>query len=293
MKMLDYRVQTFLTLCGTRNYTRAAEQLHMTQPAVTQQIHFLEKQYGCALFRSEGRKLLLTPAGERLRTAMLTISDDEKQLQKEMQGILSGHSTLNIGATVTIGEFAMAAPLARYQAAHPETAIRMKIANTAELLKELEDGRIQLAAVEGYFDRRAYGCSIWKSERFICAASAQHHFRKKAKVLENLFGERLLIREAGSGTREILEKNLGEKNYGIGNFARRTEINSICTIMGMLRENGGISFLYETAAREDIENGRLAEIRLSDFSVQHDFCFLWDRRSIFAGQYRKISEELR
>ena len=83
--MLDFRMETFLTVCKCMNFTRASEKLNITQPAVSQHIRFLEKHYNTKLFRYEGKKLRLTGAGEILRNASLTMMHDEQSMQNEMQ----------------------------------------------------------------------------------------------------------------------------------------------------------------------------------------------------------------
>ena len=82
--MLDFRMQTFLTVCEEMNYTKAAERLHITQPAVSQHIHYLEQHYGCALFTFTGKKLNLTNAGKLLLNAMQTQQHDETRLMIKM-----------------------------------------------------------------------------------------------------------------------------------------------------------------------------------------------------------------
>ena len=83
--MIDNRIYTFLDVCKTMNYTRAAENLHITQPAVTQHIHYLERVYGVVLFQLQGKKLLLTHEGEMLHQMASAICVDERQIRKELQ----------------------------------------------------------------------------------------------------------------------------------------------------------------------------------------------------------------
>ena len=83
--MLDFRMQTFLTVCEEMNYTKAAERLHITQPAVSQHIHYLEQHYGCALFTFTGKKLNLTNAGKLLLNAIQTQQHYEKRLMKKIK----------------------------------------------------------------------------------------------------------------------------------------------------------------------------------------------------------------
>lgn len=290
--MIDYRILTFLAICETGNYTRAAEKINITQPAVTQHIHYLEKYYDAALFRMNGKKVELTPAGEILRTAARTFISDEKKIMTEMHRREDRPVPVRIGATITIGEFIIAGLLANYQQKHPDCIVTVTIANTADLLKKLKEGEIEIALVEGNFDKQAYGNRLYRSEHFVPVASADYRFQKKPKELKDLMQERLLVREKGSGTREILERSLAAENYSLADFAKYTEINSIHTIIQLLLENAGITFLYEAAIQKEEEEDRIVKIPLRDYSIFHDFAFIWDKASIFADRYEEICEEL-
>lgn len=88
--MLDFRVETFLAVCRHMNFTKAARELNITQPAVSHHIHYLEQAYGTVLFQHNGKRLQLTEAGEILRRTLLTMKHDEQHLQKRMQQAASG-----------------------------------------------------------------------------------------------------------------------------------------------------------------------------------------------------------
>lgn len=99
--MLDYRTETFLTVCKTLNFTTAAKQLNITQPAVSQHIHFLEKQYNTILFNYKNKELSLTPSGQILYKHLLTMKNNEQALMNELNNITSNIETLSIGVTMT------------------------------------------------------------------------------------------------------------------------------------------------------------------------------------------------
>ena len=119
--MLDFRVYTFLAVCEYMNYTRAAEALHITQPAVSQHIRYLENMYQVKLFLAEGKKIHLSPAGERLLHAATTLKNDEVFLRKQMfEGAGKGLS-LRFGTTRTIGESAISTAIPRTASALSST----------------------------------------------------------------------------------------------------------------------------------------------------------------------------
>ena len=103
--------------------------------------------------------------------------------------------------------------------------------------------------------------------------------------LKDLLGEHLLIREPGSGTRDILEKNLEIKNIRLTDFSHMTEIGSMHVILQLLEKDAGVTFLYRTAVEEGIEDGRIRELHLRDFQMEHDFAFIWNKGSIYGDVY--------
>lgn len=138
--MLDFRVETFLAVCRHMNFTRAARELSITQPAVSHHIRYLEQAYGAALFRHNGKRLQLTEAGEILRRTLLTMKHDEQHLQKRMQQAATGTRDYSFGATLSVAEFMLNEALGRFLHLHPDSRIRMQVADTKVLLSKLDSG---------------------------------------------------------------------------------------------------------------------------------------------------------
>lgn len=291
-KMLDFRVYTFLTVCEYMNYTKAAEALHVTQPAVSQHIRYLETLYGIRLFSSEGKKIHLTPAGEKLLYAATAIKNDELFLKELLHCVPSRGPALKFGTTITISESVIATPLAEYIRRHPGANISVAIGNTDELLHKLTSGEIQFAMVEGYYSQELYDSLVYRTEPFIPVCAAGHFFPKEPERLRDLLGEHLLVREPGSGTRDILEKNLELRNIHMDDFRNITEIGSMHVMLQLLEKDTGITFLYKTAVEKGIRDGMVRELHLRDFQMEHDFAFIWNKGSIYGKEYGKICREL-
>lgn len=285
--MLDFRMETFLAVCQCMNFTRASEQLNITQPAVSQHIRFLEKHYNTKLFRYEGKKLRLTGAGEILRNASLTMMHDEISMQSEMQKSEEAEE-IRFGATRTVGDTLMGGILEKYLREYPDADIHMVVENTRELLERLDDGRIDFALVEGFFKKSEYDYQKYSEENYIAVCSPDYQFRENPDRIENLFQERLLLREEGSGTREVLERYLDSQNLSLSDFERTMEAGSLHTIKELTKSGCGITFLYEVAVREELKSGALIKIPLKDFQATHEFTFIWRRGSIYADRYREI-----
>ena len=258
----------------------------------SQHIKHLEKTYGTELFIRDKKKLRLTPAGEILRSALETMRNDENTLKKRMQESLKGKKVLTFGVTMTIGEYAIVPALSRFVKTHPDMDFHIRYGNTQTLLTYLCEGTIDFAIVEGYFSGDHYETRIYKAEEYIAVASADHTFENSVHSLKDLTSERLLIREHGSGTRAILTKTLALKNMSVKDFRHLVEIENIHTIVTLLKEDCGISFLYKAAVEQELKKGTLVQIPLSDFMVMHDFTFLWNKDSVFSQEYESIFHDL-
>ena len=276
-----------MTVCQCMNFTRASEKLNITQPAVSQHIRFLEKHYNTKLFRYEGKKLQLTGAGEILRNASLTMKHDELSIQDEMLKA-EEEKELRFGATRTVGDALMGNILERYLRKYPEARIHMEVDNTRELLLRLDEGEIDFALVEGFFKKSEYESQVYSVENYIAVCSPDYPFQKEPVSVEDLFQERLLLREAGSGTREVLERYLSAKNLSLGDFRKVMEAGSLQTIKELTKAGCGITFLYEVAVRRELADGVLKRIPLEDFHISHEFAFIWRRGSIYADRYREL-----
>ncbi|CUX30876.1 LysR family transcriptional regulator [Clostridium sp. C105KSO13] len=286
--MLDFRMKTFLKVCDCMNFTRAAEELNITQPAVSQHVRYLEKYYKVRLFAYEGKKLRLTEQGEMLRSAALTMLHDELSLKSRLAHLPGGKREIRFGATMTVGEVVMPKVLQDYLLAFPEVQLHMEVANTQELLKRLDTGKIDFAVVEGFFKKTEYDFLHYSTEKFVAVCGFSYYFQRKIERLEDLFGERLLLREPGSGTREVLERFLDSQNYGLKDFEKTAEIGNLHTIKELVKAGLGITFLYETAVKKELKEGALKLINLKNCQIYHDFTFIWPRGSIYAEFYRNL-----
>lgn len=289
---MEFHLVTFLAVCQEMNFTRAAESLHITQPAVSHHIHWLEQEYDAPLFHFEGKRMWLTPAGVLLRDAATVMKNDEDVLRRRIRAERAGASLLRLGATRTIGELGIAGTLAEYLRRHPETELQLEVDNTGHLLTALQEGRLQCALIEGYFDARRFDSVRYCREEYVAVCSAGHFFARQPRTLRDLLNERLLLREPGSGTREILENLLRREDLRCGDFARVTQIGAMQVILELLGQDVGVSFLYRMAARRLLDEGKLREIPLEELPVQHDFALVWERGSRYSAEYRALCRDL-
>lgn len=285
--MLDFRVETFIELCRTKNYTKTAENLHMTQPAVTQHIKYLEEFYSCKLFKYNKKILTITKQGELLYKYLQTMSSDAKWIKKDIEELEPGKKSLYFGATLTIGEYIIPQIISKLTEEYPDINVTFFIRDTSELLEELKKGYIEFAFIEGFFEKSEYESYLFSKEKFIGICATNNPMATELTKIDDIVKERIILREVGSGTRDIFEKILYENNLSLNNFTRHYEIENINMIKELVRENKGISFMYHRAVEKDISMRKLAAINLENFCEEREFNFVFLKDSIHSEEYTK------
>lgn len=140
--MLDYRLQTFLTVCETLNYTRAAKELGLTQPAVSRHIRSLEVEYGVPLFVHKNKRISLSPAGTLLMRHARTIRSDGELLRQQLKDTNAEVRELHMGTTKTIADFVIGRPIVRFLRENPDLRLHLSVSNTTELLERIRQGTL-------------------------------------------------------------------------------------------------------------------------------------------------------
>ena len=245
--MVDRRVDTFLLLCQLMNYRKTADALGITQPAVTQQIHFLEREYGCKLFTYQNSRLQKTEAAITLEQYARAIRLQDQHLRDKLSSTVR---ELKIGATKTIGDYVLKEDIQRYLSKE-DHALSLVVDNTEHLLKMLDENQLDFAVIEGYFDRSLFDSQLFRKEPFVDICPQNHPFAGKEVSLEELFQETIIHREAGSGTRAILEQKLQGYNESLDRFKRQICISSFPVILDLVKKGFGVSFVYEVLADSD------------------------------------------
>ena len=278
--MLDPRWNTFLVLCETMNYTRAAERLCLTQPAVTHHIHYLEQHYGCRLFSYEGKVLRLTGEGLRLREFTRSMAYNTQKIEEAMAA--AAPLSLRVGASKTIGEYVIAPKVEHFLRAHPKANFSLLVDNTKVLLEALRDGQLDCVLVEGFFDRNQYETQLFRKEEFFGVCAPGHRLAGRSVPLDELHGERLILREEGSGTRAIFEVALHRANDTLGSFDSIVTISDFRAIKSLVACDLGISFLYAPVVKNELAQGKLARFEIADIPMSGAFYFACLKDNLFS-----------
>lgn len=267
--MIDAKLVTFLKLYELMNYRKTAEELNLTQPAVTSQIKLLERDYGCKLFVYNKRVLSRTPEAEVLRSYAENLLYEEDNLRLKLHH--KKGCNIKMGATKTIGEFVISKQVAKYTMEKDNT-LSVFIDNTENLLKQIDNGTIDFALIEGNFDRNKYGYSILRNEPFVGICSKNHPFAGKQIPIADILDQHLIIREEGSGTRQIFEDIISGQNHVIEDFTKVSTISNFGLMMDVLKAVNGITFAYKAVLNKHEE---LTEFGLKNIKLVHEFNYVF------------------
>ena len=267
--MIDFRMQTFIKLCETMNYRKTAKLLNMTQPAVTQHIQYLEKQYGCKLFEYDKHVLHKTLACKNLEHKVRAVFYIDQAFREEIK--VEKEPTLKIGATKTIAEFVLPPVIDQY-IERTKGDFTLMVANTQDLLTMLDEIAIDFALIEGLFDKSRYGYACYKQEKFVGICAKGHTFAGQEVNWEEILKEVVIIREEGSGTRTIFEDILRQYSYSLDDFKRRLCISHFTLIKSLVAKERGITFAYESILQEQDD---LATFYIKDVPVIREFNYVY------------------
>ncbi len=267
--MLDYRTLTFLTLCQEMNYRKTAALLNMTQPAVTQHIQALEREYGCKLFSYNGHSLAMTPQAVLLRDHLRKVRYDEEWLRDRMDQ--APRQKLRLGATKSIGDHMVTDRICDLIRSE-EFEVELLVDNTQVLLDKLNRGSLDIAMIEGEFDKRGFGWRKMRTEPFVGICAKDSPLANREVTFQEAAACRLLLREAGSGTRDIWERQLQSQGRSVADFASLACISSFTVIRELIARDLGITFAYRSVMDRD---PRLAQFQVRGYASSHDLYYVY------------------
>ncbi|KRL94641.1 LysR family transcriptional regulator [Levilactobacillus hammesii] len=290
--MLDHRYQTFLVLATTKSYTRTAQQLYISQPAVSQQIKNLESELGLELVHYERPKLSITAAGQELAAFIQRV---QVQANKVVTTLQHPQKTRQVtfSTTLSLSEF-LAPQLITLLQRRDYHEINCRVTNTQAALRALEAGTSDFALIEGNFDKQRYGYEIVRQEPFVGVVAADHPLAQQAVVSwADLTAYPLIIREVGSGSREILENLAHAANVTFAEFPQLVTVNNLAAIREILLRGSGVSFVYRSVVADALRAGQLKVLPLQAGRLRHDLDLVYPRDSYFAAAYQEWASALR
>lgn len=262
--MADRRLQVFHTVARQRSFTKAAEVLCMTQPAVTFQVKQLEEQFNARLFdRSHGR-VALTAAGEVVfdyAERILKLSRELEARMSELTGAISG--PLMIGASLTNGEFILPQVIGEFRALHPQVQIHLTVGNSETIENRVAEHSLDLGFIESPSHLASLESQpICEDELVVICAPKSELSRNRKLTPQQLAGVPYVSREAGSGTREFADRYLRKHGIATENLNIVMELGSTVAIKSIVETGLGYSIVSRATIPKELRLGTLLAIPL-------------------------------
>lgn len=264
------QLQAFVTVAATLSYTRAAEVLHVTQPAVSMMIQELERRLGVQLVERTGRTFVLTADGERFRVRAIEILGIAEETLEEMRsGAISLSGVLRIGASTTLGNYILPEWLGRFYHRHPQTRVELFVENTHDVVERLVAQELAIAFIEGpCHDSRVVATRFQRDELVLICRPDHPWVHRQSVSLSELASEHVILREPGSGTRDVIVTELEREGVTIDTPLQLGHTEAIKTAVGA---GLGVSILSRVTCAREISANLLAEVRIE--SVRMDRWF--------------------
>jgi DNA-binding transcriptional LysR family regulator len=264
---MDIRdLQVFLAVADRLNFTRAGEDVHLSQPSVSVRVHQLEEQLGLKLFEQLGKKVVLTEGGRLLEPHARRIVADLEDAQhavEELQGLERG--TLRIGASTTPGMYLIPKLIARFKRHYPKIEVHLEIKDT----RQIEEGLIRNDYDFGFVGGHLVGDEMemlpWRNDEIVLIVPPDHAFaRKKLVRVTELARQQFIVRERGSATQAAVSQKLSGLNVQLEILM---EMDNPEAVKHAVQGGMGVAFISKFAVEAELKAKILAVAKVAGFSV--------------------------
>lgn len=278
--MSDRRLKVFQTVARYLSFTKAAEALHMTQPAVTFQIRQLEDYFNTRLFDRAHNKVSLTPAGEKVAEYAEQIFDLYTEMENSLRNLTGDISgALTIGASTTIAEYMLPALLGEFKTRYPDISLKLKVSNTDGIVSMVEDSIIDLGVVEAPVTNRNLIVEVCHNDDLVVVAPPDHELVKRGSKVKpsDIKHYPFVSREEGSGTREVILQYLIDEGINPKEMDICLELGSPEALKGAVEAGMGISIISRSTIDKELKLNTLVALQL-DPPLRRPFSFVRQRQ---------------
>lgn len=282
--MEDHKLKVFCTVAETKSFSKTSEIIHLTQPAVSLQIQALEEIYETKLFDRSSSFINLTTAGEILyryaKEILSLYAETEKEIGK-ITGRIKG--SITIGASTTIGNYVLPTVISDFKKTHPKIKVNALIGNTKRIVDFLNSGVIDLGLVEGETSKHKIKTeSIIQDELLFIVPPFHPWAKKKVVSILEITKEPFILREEGSGTRQMIEKYLLSHGINTGDMSIALVLGSTESIKQAVENGIGVSIVSKWAARKEVKYGSLKLITPKEEKIYRNFSLIMQKTAVLS-----------
>jgi LysR family transcriptional regulator, transcriptional activator of the cysJI operon len=270
--MENFRLRVFRSVARHLNFRIAAEELLLTQSAVTQQIKALESELDVPLFDRGGGRVSLTPAGASLLPFAERLAALAEEAREAVAAAAGDHAgRLALGASQTIGQYLLPKLIAGFLQENPNVQISVMGGNTQTILEALVEHRVQLCLIEGPAMRRDVQVEPFMEDHMVCVVPSGHEWADEQIDLQQLAQASMVTRELGSGSRRIVEQALQQAGVEVKKLRIAMTFDSTEGLLSAVEAGLGIAFVSRWAVRNQLALGTLKVARVRDLNLSRMF----------------------
>ncbi|AKX95839.1 selenium metabolism-associated LysR family transcriptional regulator [Neomoorella thermoacetica] len=267
-------LEAFCTVAQVKSISEAARILHMSQSSLSYQIQLLEKDLDVELFTRTTKGVELTEMGEIVYEYGQTFLQLAENLRRDLDNWKSGQEHLIVGASSSIGSYALPCTIYSFKEKYPDANVKLLVGNREETIQKLLDKTIDIGLIEGPVDQPGLATRGVTEDELLLIVPAGWQGQESI-TLEELCRLPLILREEGSGTRQVIARALAEHGLGIANLNVVLELNSNDAIKSAITAGHGVSLLSRLATRREIHNGSLKALQVKGISFRSTFTIVY------------------
>jgi LysR family transcriptional regulator, transcriptional activator of the cysJI operon len=271
--IMDFRLKVFYTVALRLNFTKAATELYITQPAVSKHIQELEETYKTKLFERNGSKIALTPAGKILLKYTKSIFDIYREIDFEMSSFnKERQGLLRLGASTTISQYIISPVLANFHQKQKDIKVNLLNGNTEQIENALINKEIEIGIVEGQSKNQSIKYIPFLKDELVLVCNSNNSFVKQNEIsLNDLKSMKFITRERGSGTLEVIEFALKKVGLKFSDLQIEMQLGSTESIKSYLLNSDCFAFMSIHAVSKELRNKELIVLDVEKLSIERFF----------------------
>ncbi len=274
---MDFRLKVFRKVADKLSFTKAAEELFITQPAVTKHINAIEEEFNTKLFNRKGNRIELTNAGSILLRYAKKIENLYSQMDFEISALNQKHKgELHIGASTTLTQYVLPRLMAKFKLKFDDLSISVINGNTEQIENALRKNEIDLGIIEGFSKQREFHYLKFLKDEIVLVAKREHALSKTGEIsLRELQKQALILREEGSGTLQVISHYLKSKKLSFNNFNIEMRFGNTEGIKSYILNSNALAFISIHSIYDELKRNELSIIDIKDFEILRDFNFIF------------------
>ena len=292
MTMDISKLASFVAVFNNRSFTKAAAELGLSQPTVSEHIRSIEEELGCALFDRLHRNIVPTHEAEGIYQKALSIIEDADALKDtadRMSGSVAG--TILVGASTIPGTYMVPMLFQKFRAMHPEVSLEVRIGDSQQVTQWVQGNEIVMGCVGAIMEPERLDYAPFADDEMILVASAGL-MKKKRIELKDIAGLPFVIRERGSGTRKTMERFLESNGIAPRSLKVAAVLGSTECVKQAVKSAMGVSFVSRVAVKDELACGALREIPIEGARVKREFYIVTHKKRALPPKYSAFRDYL-